>query len=53
MPDRLNDALANSVPSRHRMVCPRCGATIKGSTALGVRFSMRGHRKRRCPKRAK
>lgn len=51
MPDRLNDALANSVPSKHRLICRKCGHVVKGSTALGTRFAMRGHRKAMHPKK--
>ena len=45
MPDRLNDALANSLPPRHRLRCMTCGCTITGNSALGTRLRMKFHRR--------
>lgn len=49
MPDHLDDFLANSEPSRHKMMCPKCSEIIRGSTSLGVRLAMKYHRKYTCP----
>jgi hypothetical protein len=52
VPDRLGDALDNSEPMRHDLVCVKCGAEVKGSTAVGVRLAMQRHRNH-CPGRKK
>jgi len=51
MPDRLNDALNNSIPSKHHLVCRKCGHVVKGNTSIGTRLAMRGHRKVMHPKK--
>jgi hypothetical protein len=51
MPDRLGDTLANSMPSRHNLICRKCGHVVKGSSALGTRLAMRAHRKMMHPKK--
>jgi len=51
MPDRLGDFLNNAVPSRHNMMCPKCGDTTHASTPLVARLVMKVHRKYKCPDR--
>jgi hypothetical protein len=49
MPDRLGDFLDNSVPSRHQMMCPKCGEKIYANSPLLARIAMKHHRKQNCP----
>jgi hypothetical protein len=53
MPDRLGDFLDNSIPSRHRMVCPRCGETINTNNPIAAQLTMKLHRKFKCGKVSK
>lgn len=50
MPDRLEDALENSEPSRHNLICHTCGHVVKAATATGASMAMRLHRKFKCTK---
>jgi hypothetical protein len=53
MPDRLGDFLDNSIPSRHHLVCPKCGETIDANKPVTVRLLMKLHRKFKCGKASK
>jgi phage shock protein A len=53
MPDRLGDFLDNSVPSRHHMVCPKCGKEVFANNPVAAQIAMKIHRKFKCGKVSK
>jgi hypothetical protein len=53
MPDRLGDFLDNSVPSKHHLVCPKCGESINTSNPVVAQLGMKFHRKFKCGKVSK
>lgn len=48
--DYLDEAIQNSEPWRHSLICTKCGQVIRAATPIGVRLAMRVHRNRKCRK---